>query len=198
MFYVGKGTGKRAWIHGRDALWQRFVETRLNGAFVIAIVQDGLTEGAALELEDRLIAHYGDQLVNRVNMGRGLNLAALDLQRELWRQRDAAEARARASQDPRERASLFEEALALHSQADAIVTEAGIVGELLAEMPIGRIALIEGYVRALIAAGDAATARLALDEYVAHYPAHRTHGKVAFLERALARVLRRPGRTKSC
>jgi hypothetical protein len=107
VFYVGKGTGRRAWIHGRDALWQRFVDTRLNGEYVVAIVESGLSEVGALELEERLLAHYGDQLVNRVNLARSLDIAALDRRNAMWRQRDALEALARQASDPRGRASLF-------------------------------------------------------------------------------------------
>jgi hypothetical protein len=64
VFYVGKGTGKRAWSPDRHALWRKFVNERLDGRYDVEIVMSNLTEHEALEREGELIRQYGSELVN--------------------------------------------------------------------------------------------------------------------------------------
>ena len=65
VFYVGKGTGQRAWSKDRDELWHRYVFGRLNGKYEVTIIRSGLTEDEALELEDDLMRkHKGETLLN--------------------------------------------------------------------------------------------------------------------------------------
>jgi hypothetical protein len=57
VFYVGKGIKDRAWTRtGRSNLWQR---TAKKHGLIVEIVQDGLQDWAAMELEFYLIALYG-------------------------------------------------------------------------------------------------------------------------------------------
>lgn len=56
IFYVGKGCGKRAWSLRRSNHWKNIV--RKHGV-VVEVVQDGLQEWAAFEMEVELIAFYG-------------------------------------------------------------------------------------------------------------------------------------------
>lgn len=57
VFYVGKGTGNRAWTrHGRSLFWKRVVEKH---DFTVEIVIAGLQEWFAFEYEKDLIAYYG-------------------------------------------------------------------------------------------------------------------------------------------
>ncbi len=64
IFYVGKGSGRRAWSKERDALWYQYVETRSGGKHTVEIIRDGLLEREALELEDQLTLEHGEHLVN--------------------------------------------------------------------------------------------------------------------------------------
>ncbi len=64
IFYVGKGTGKRATAQARNAYWKQYVEERLGGKFEVEMVKTGLTEYESEESERDLIAQYGDALVN--------------------------------------------------------------------------------------------------------------------------------------
>jgi hypothetical protein len=75
-FYVGKGTGRRAWDEKkRSALWKR---TAKKHGFFVEIVQSGLQEWAAFEIETGLISMIGrlDQclgpLVNMTDGGEGM------------------------------------------------------------------------------------------------------------------------------
>lgn len=64
IFYVGKGTGRRAWTaKNRNVYWHRVVKKH---GLVVEIVLDGLQEWAALELEIDYIALHG-----RKNTGYG-------------------------------------------------------------------------------------------------------------------------------
>jgi len=64
IFYVGKGTGRRAWTSkSRNVYWHQVVKKH---GLVVEIVLDGLQEWAALELEIDCIALHG-----RKNTGYG-------------------------------------------------------------------------------------------------------------------------------
>ncbi|WP_294275338.1 hypothetical protein [uncultured Sphingomonas sp.] len=77
-FYIGKGTGTRAWSTDRDAQWHRFVRTRCDSAYEIVILAEDLAEEDALDLEGYLIAKHGKTLTNWINPGRQFDYAALD------------------------------------------------------------------------------------------------------------------------
>ncbi len=64
IFYVGKGTGNRAWSKDRDILWHRYVETRSDGRYTVKIVRERLLEHEALSLESELMFEHGKHLVN--------------------------------------------------------------------------------------------------------------------------------------
>lgn len=67
IFYVGKGKGNRAWMTaGRSEYWNRIA--RKHGR-VVEIVESGMREWWALELERDLIALYGDALCNLTDGG---------------------------------------------------------------------------------------------------------------------------------
>jgi hypothetical protein len=71
LFYVGKGTGRRAWSAGkRHDLWTRYVQRNLAGKFDVKIIADGMSADAAEEYEARLITENGDTVVNWANTGR--------------------------------------------------------------------------------------------------------------------------------
>lgn len=72
VFYVGKGCTNRAWLGGRqrNRYWHKV--TAKHG-FEVEIVQDGMQEWWAHELEMELIAFYGRKsLVNLTDGGEGL------------------------------------------------------------------------------------------------------------------------------
>lgn len=75
IFYVGKGSGSRAYEFGRNDHWNR---TAKKHGFKVEIVENGLQEWYALELEINLIAYYGRQdlrlgtLVNKTDGGESI------------------------------------------------------------------------------------------------------------------------------
>lgn len=70
VFYVGKGSGQRAWsVHGRSRHWQNVVKKH---GLCVEIVQSCMQEWWAFELERDLIAFYGrDNLCNFTDGGDG-------------------------------------------------------------------------------------------------------------------------------
>jgi hypothetical protein len=66
LFYIGKGTGNRAWVHnGRTKAWMDLVQQN-NNNYTIEILADNLSEQTALCLEAALIKVVGiKHLVNK-------------------------------------------------------------------------------------------------------------------------------------
>ena len=70
VFYVGKGSGDRAWNQwARSKYWRNIVAKH---GYTVEIVQDGMQEWWAFELERDLIAYYGrETLCNLTDGGDG-------------------------------------------------------------------------------------------------------------------------------
>lgn len=79
VFYVGKGTGKRAWSRNlRNRHWKYIVAYH---GFVVQIHTDKLTEDQAFELEKQLIKHYREIgiLANVTDGGGGVSGSHVNL-----------------------------------------------------------------------------------------------------------------------
>ena len=70
LFYIGKGTGRRAWVtRKRNAHWNATVAKH---GVVVKILEDGLTDERAYERERELIAETGvHSLTNKADGGLG-------------------------------------------------------------------------------------------------------------------------------
>lgn len=69
VFYVGKGSGDRAWNHrGRNKWWHRIVNKH---GLLVAIYKDGLSEPCAFSLERMMIRSVKGRLCNMTNGGEG-------------------------------------------------------------------------------------------------------------------------------
>lgn len=69
IFYVGKGTGRRAYVPGRGALWEAYLREYSEGHYEVEIIEEGLSEDSALEVEAEHISRISrnpNNLVNRV------------------------------------------------------------------------------------------------------------------------------------
>jgi hypothetical protein len=66
VFYIGKGTGKRAWSKERDDVWQRYVKEKIGGRYEVEIVEKELSEDEAVQLENFIMQRYGNRLLNLV------------------------------------------------------------------------------------------------------------------------------------
>lgn len=72
VFYVGKGTDRRAWeAFNRNQHWRRIVQKH---GYTVELVLRGAQEWYACEYERELIAYYGrDQLCNKTDGGEGVS-----------------------------------------------------------------------------------------------------------------------------
>ena len=67
VFYVGKGTGDRAYSRDRSPEWIEYLDKRSGGKFTVEIVRDGISEEDALEIEDAVTKMHGVTIINRMN-----------------------------------------------------------------------------------------------------------------------------------
>ena len=138
IFYIGKGTGDRAWSTQRDDIWRHFIRTRLGGRYMVEILADGLSEDEALELESELIAQHGERLVNWINPGRQFDYDALDRFHTL---RDETKSFVSATRilemtNPEEAIARYREALRRVAEYASIETVTGLIADIQKE--IGR------------------------------------------------------------
>lgn len=187
VFYVGKGTGKRAWVKDRDIHWNNYVENYLNNEYQVRIVYDDLSEEEAFEKESDLMSHYGDQLLNRQNMSRRLDVKALDNRNSLMRKSEILALKAELEDNVNEKASLLIKALNYYNQSAKVVFEKGLFGKLSAERPIGNIQLLEKTIRALIASQRKQEAEMIFEQYFSNYPQDKELKSVASISKVIER-----------
>lgn len=83
VFYVGKGTGDRAWDkNNRHSMWKRYIK-KYNGEYKVEIYKNGLGEDEALDFENKLTYKYGSQLINWSNLSLDGDWKGYDKQREI-------------------------------------------------------------------------------------------------------------------
>jgi hypothetical protein len=68
VFYVGKGTGNRAWSKDRPPEHQQYVDRFCGGRYEVEVVRNGVSEDDALTLEDVLMQEHGATIINRQNL----------------------------------------------------------------------------------------------------------------------------------
>lgn len=174
-FYIGKGTGSRAWSTDRDAQWHHFVRTRCDGSYEVVILAEDLDEDDALDIEGELIARHGKTLTNWVNPGRQFDYAALDRFHKL---RDAttsfiSQTRPLETSDPEAAVARYRQAIEQMHEYCAITYETGLVADLRNELGTstrGEIAGLERLTLMLRKLGRFEELVEATDAYFARYP----------------------------
>ena len=176
IFYVGKGTGRRAWSAHRHPLWSRYVEKHLNGEYQVQILQDNLSAEEAEELEAAWIAQCSDTVVNWFNMGRETDFEVLDTRNGL---RDAnlsliQQTKAIEKYDLEKATSMYIQAIEAIQSYAFITYEKGLVGQLLeeeaAELGVcGEVNALNRLTICLIKLGRPAVALQHTDNYFALY-----------------------------
>ncbi len=68
VFYVGKGTGDRAWSRDRGFDHKQYVERYADGSYDVEVVRDGISEEDAFELEDVLMKEHAESIINLQNI----------------------------------------------------------------------------------------------------------------------------------
>jgi hypothetical protein len=192
IFYVGKGTGRRAWSADRHPLWVRYVEKHLKGEYQVRILRDNLSAEDVEEVEAEWIAQCADTVVNWFNMGREIDIEASDRRYSL---RSAnlsliQQARAIEKQDIEKAISMYIRAIEAIQGYAFITYEKGLVGQLLeeeaAELGIsGEINALDRLTICLVKIGKAAEAAQYTEKYFLLY---RRDQQFKVAERIVKRV----------
>lgn len=191
LFYVGKGTARRAWDDSRHSLWHRYVERHLKGKYFVKILADNLSPEDAEALESEWIAQESETLVNWINLGRKTDFAALDRYHSLRSANRSLIATARPFEKDR-----AEDAIAIYRQAienisayAALQPERGLVGQLLDEERAetglsGELQALDRLTLCLTRLGKHYEAGAATDQYFAKYRLDATlQGAIAIQKR---------------
>jgi len=172
IFYIGKGTGRRAWSTRRHVLWKKYVTERLNGKYYVEIHREGLTESEAEELECSLINKYGYHLVNWVNFGREFDYEGLDRFHKLRNKnlRWVDETRPFEKTDLPQAVARYRKALISMREYEAIETERGLVAEMGGSRPWGDWIILDRLTLCLIKLGRIREAIDEAEKYFADFP----------------------------
>jgi hypothetical protein len=193
FFYIGRGSGRRAWSRDRDRLWHRYVDEHLQGKYTARILADGLLPSDAEALEGRWIDQENEGLINLQNMARRIDLDALRHRDELWARNKAliAEARTLEGTDRDKAIALYKEALSLLKQFAGTPIETGMYAKVLAEHvadngPIGQISLLDRLTLCLVRAGRMDEARACAEDYFSFFKAERALGAAQRIAKRVA------------
>lgn len=176
LFYVGKGTGRRAWSADRHPLWDRYVNSRLLGKYCVRILVDGLSAEQAEELEAEVIAKNSDVLVNLQNMGRPTDFQLLDRYHALRNanRRLIQETKIIESVDLNSAIESYQKAIEKIAEYAFLDFERGLVGQLLREEAdelgrAGEIEALDRMTRCLVKAGRVSEAEAQMATYFGRY-----------------------------
>lgn len=190
-FYVGKGTGRRAWSRDRTREWRRYVSERLRDEYVVAIVADELTHEAAIAIEAATIAAHGPRLVNWINPQREFDADSV-ARAALLRTETLAFVGATSFFEvsaPAEAVRRYARALDDVRVYSRVAIERGLLGELKDVDRVGEPIVVDRLTRLLERLGRAAEVVDVAERYFADFPdAQRT--------RAGERVARRAARAR--
>lgn len=172
IFYIGKGTGRRAWSKDRDIVWKRYVDERLGGRYEVEILTNNLSDLEAESLEWELINEHGQGLVNWINPGRQFDYIAIAKYHAL---RDAnrrlvAETQKLEKKDIIQAVAQYREALDKLRDYENIVLERGLVAELSAGPKHGDVTIIDRLTQCLEKLGRIDEAIAEAERYFMDFP----------------------------
>jgi hypothetical protein len=135
IFYVGEGTGRRAYSKDRDANWHKYVNERSCGRHTVQIVSRHATSEEAEEVEGSYISLYGHHLTNWINPGRQTDLAANGryLKARKANQELMAEVRQLEATEPEKAIEKYRQAMLAMYEYESIVTEVGLIPDLMGD-----------------------------------------------------------------
>jgi hypothetical protein len=198
LFFVGKGTGKRAWSKDRHPLWGRYVNHHLSGKYEVRIIADSMSTEEAEKLEAELISKHSDSLVNWQNMGRKTDFKLLGHYNAL---RDAnrrliQETKGLESTEIGLAVEQYKKAIEKIAEYAFLEFEQGLVGQLLLEEAneLGRNGELEALDRltlCLIKLGKLSEAADQTAEYFSRYKRDLLLKSSEKIKKRIEKVLRR-------
>ena len=199
-FYIGKGTGRRAWNDKRHYLWHRYVNSHLEGIYTVRILEDNLSSEEAEQIEREWIAQESETLVNWINFGRKTDYKALDKFHKLrnTNRELIATARNYEKSDPERAVSMYQHAIENIASYAMIKYEGGLLGQLLDEEQQeagykGELEALNRLTMVLTRLGYGKAALTATEEYFEKYRADRN---LKMAETIIRRVAKAASRDK--
>lgn len=197
-FYIGKGTGRRAWDEDRHPLWDRYVQNHLGGKYSVVILNDDLSSEQAEELESEWIAQESETLVNWINFGRKTDFVAVDKFHKLRDANRAVATRAREQEqeNPAESIRLYLRALENIAAYAAIQPDLGLVGKLIDEERKdtginGDLPILDRLTLCLIRANRGTEAATLTEEYFKKYRADEERSTARRIRKRVDKVIRK-------
>lgn len=199
-FYIGKGTGRRAWDLDRHHLWHRYVSRHLHGQFDVVILEDDLDSEEAESLESEWMSQESATLVNWIAFGRPTDNEALERfhrLRDSNRQRIAL-AKTFEKTDPDKAIAIYQEAISKVPEYAGIQYEGGLVGQLLVEEKEekglrGELEALDRLTLCLCRAGRKTDARKEAENY---FETFRADLEIKAAGKIVGRVAERPSRSE--
>ena len=175
IFYVGKGTGRRAWSTVRHSVWHKYVNERCAGKYTVQIVSYHGTNDEAEEAEDRLTSRYGEQLVNWINPGRQFDYPALA---RFHAARNAnrlfvAETKPLESANLEQAIERYKQAMLAMYEYESITLERGLIAELSGDTYQcggGGINILDRLTLCLYRLGRVRELNEAVDDFLTRFP----------------------------
>ncbi|MFO1506027.1 MAG: hypothetical protein U1F23_02955 [Lysobacterales bacterium] len=199
-FYIGKGTGARAWSDDRHPLWRRYVERQLHGAYTVRIIQDDLSSDEAEDLESDWVSQESETLVNWINFGRKTDFAKADRYHELRKHTLELVSRARVveSTDMDAAIGLYRDALTSIDAYANIQPEQGLVGKLIDEERSeeglhGELIVLDRLTICMCKDRQAAAAQALMDKYFEQFRADTTSLTAARIKKRVLKAVARDG-----
>lgn len=197
LFYIGKGTGRRAWNGDRHPLWHRYVNNHLHGEYLVIILADNMTSEEAEELESEWIAQESETLVNWVNLGRKTDFEQLDMFHKLRdvNRRLICDAREKEKSDTSKAIAMYYQALGAIDAYASIQYEEGLVGRLMMEEKeekgrFGELVVLDRLTRCLVRAGRGYEAQIAAADYFAKYRADAALKSAEAIKKRVAKAIK--------
>lgn len=172
IFYVGKGTKRRADSLDRHPAWKKYVAERLLDEYTVEIHADGLTEDRAESLEWSLICEYGEQLINWINPGRNFDYQALERFHALREKNRTFVASTKQYEvdDTEHAVERYAQALKAMREYEAITLERGLVAEMKIGPNWGDPNILDRLTLCLAKLGRYSEAIAVAEEYFRDFP----------------------------
>jgi len=199
-FYIGKGTGRRAWQGDRHPYWHRYVKDHLNSKYSVVILADNLDSDQAEEIENSWMVQESQTLVNWINFGRKTDFSALDKFHKLREQNlaEAAKARAIEKSDPECAADIYLRCLERIDEYAYIQAELGLVGQLIDEERRengirGEIHILDRLTLCLVRSGKRTEAERVTGQYFDKYKADEALAIAIAINKRIGKVPKNGG-----
>jgi|GEM_PF-2045562 len=175
IFYVGKGTGRRAWSDQRHSVWHKYVQERCGGTYTVQIVSYHEGSDEAEESEGRLITRYGKQLVNWDNSERQFDYPALERFHAARNANRAfvAETKPLESTNIEQAVERYKQAMVRMYEYESITLEHGLIPEMLTgsfQCGGGGINILDRLTLCLYRLGRGRELSEAVDDFLRRFP----------------------------